>query len=78
MVERGRFDLILFGHTHRPLTMRMGKALVINPGETCGLMSGRPTCAVVDLDAMSSSIIDISAFGSGRGGGPAVGVSPRG
>ena len=26
---QGRFDLVLFGHTHRPLTMRVGKALVV-------------------------------------------------
>ncbi|TFH30492.1 MAG: YfcE family phosphodiesterase, partial [Deltaproteobacteria bacterium] len=35
---QGRFDLVLFGHTHRPLTMRVGKALVVNPGESCGLV----------------------------------------
>ncbi len=30
------FDLILFGHTHRPATMRVGKALVVNPGRRAG------------------------------------------
>lgn len=54
--EGGKYDLILFGHTHRPLTMRIGRALIINPGETCGFLSGTPTCAVVDLDSMEASI----------------------
>ena len=56
---RGRFDLVLFGHTHRPLTMRVGKALVLNPGEACGLVRGKNTCAVVDLATMEPWILDI-------------------
>jgi len=59
LAERGRFDLVLFGHTHRPLTMRMGKALVLNPGESCGLLGGRRTCAIVDLETMASRIAEI-------------------
>lgn len=58
--EGGKFDLILFGHTHRPLTMRVGRALVINPGEACGFMSGRSTCAVIDLETMAARILDVS------------------
>jgi len=56
---QGRFDLILFGHTHRPLTMRVGKALVVNPGESCGLVRGKSTCAIVDLATMEPRIVEI-------------------
>lgn len=56
---RKGFDLVLFGHTHRPLTMRVGKALVVNPGESCGLMRGKSTCAIVDLDTMEPRIVEI-------------------
>lgn len=59
IAERGRYDLVLFGHTHRPLAMKVGRALVVNPGEACGYLSGRPTCAVVDLDALEARILDI-------------------
>jgi putative phosphoesterase len=58
---RGRFDLVLFGHTHRPLVMRVGRALVLNPGEGGGHVSGRATCAVVDLETMEARILDIPA-----------------
>lgn len=75
--EGGKFDLILFGHTHRPLTMRVGRALVINPGEACGFMSGRPTCAVIDLETMSARILDsIADNGNGEIGAP--GAAGRG
>lgn len=61
------FDLILFGHTHRPATMRMGKALVVNPGEACGLMSGRRTCAIVDLSTAEARIVDLPGEGGETG-----------
>ncbi len=60
IAERGRYDVVLFGHTHRPLTMKVGGALVVNPGEACGYMSGRPTCAVVDLESLEARILEIA------------------
>lgn len=76
--ERGRFDLVLFGHTHRALTMRVGKALVINPGEACGFMSGRPTCAVVDLETMGARILGLDGIASCGGDGSASGAASGG
>jgi hypothetical protein len=61
----GRFDLVLFGHTHRPLTVRVGKALVVNPGESCGLLRGKNTCAIVDLATMEPWIMEIPLPGTG-------------
>ncbi|NJD62286.1 MAG: metallophosphoesterase [Deltaproteobacteria bacterium] len=72
--ERGKFDLVLFGHTHRPLTMHVGKTSVLNPGEACGFTSGRPTCAVIDLETMAFRILDAVADG-GKGGFRAPGAS---
>ena len=74
--ERGKFDLVLFGHTHRPLTMHVGKATVLNPGEACGFTSGRPTCAVVDLETMAFRILDAVAD-AGKGGFRAPGATGR-
>lgn len=69
-IAGGGFDLVLFGHTHRPVTMRAGSAVIINPGEACGFTSGRPTCAVVDLGTMGARILDIDN-GAGIGRYPA-------
>jgi len=65
LTGQGRFDLVLFGHTHRPLTMRVGKALVVNPGESCGLVRGKNTCAIVDLVTMEPRIVEIHLPGTG-------------
>ncbi len=78
--EGGKFDLILFGHTHRTLTMRVGRALVLNPGETCGFVTGRATCAVVDLDRMEPRILEIGPNrpeGVASSGGTAAGNRER-
>ena len=32
---------------------RRGTTLIINPGEACGWLSGKPSAAVLDLDAMT-------------------------
>ncbi|HBO69948.1 MAG TPA: metallophosphoesterase [Deltaproteobacteria bacterium] len=78
--EGGKFDLILFGHTHRPLTMRVGRALVLNPGEACGFVSGRATCAVVDLSSMEAGILDLFREEASEGDVPraAAGRNPEG
>jgi uncharacterized protein len=59
LAERGRFDLVLFGHTHRPLTMRVGRAMVLNPGESCGFLRGKHTCALMDLETMVARIVEL-------------------
>ncbi len=76
---RGRFDLVLFGHTHRPLTMRVGRALVLNPGESCGFLRGKHTCAIVDLSTMEPRLVElpVSETGNPSAAGRAPG-DPRG
>ncbi|HEX4565732.1 MAG TPA: metallophosphoesterase family protein, partial [Vicinamibacterales bacterium] len=32
MIQRYNTDIIVFGHTHKPLVERLGRQLVVNPG----------------------------------------------
>lgn len=48
LIESGLFDLVVHGHSHRASIRKIGKSLVINPGEVCGYLTGSPTCAVYD------------------------------
>lgn len=50
------YDLVIYGHTHEPLINRVGDTLVVNPGETCGWLYGKPSVALVDLDSMQAEI----------------------
>jgi len=47
IVENGNFDLVVFGHTHKPNIYRKGVTLVVNPGEVCGYITGKST--ILDL-----------------------------
>jgi len=58
LVDGGRYDLVVTGHTHRPLIERRGGTLLINPGEACGYLTGKRTLALVDLKEMRAEIVD--------------------
>jgi len=75
--EGGKFDLILFGHTHRTLTMRIGRAMVLNPGEACGFVTGRATCAVVDLDRMEPRILEVGPNRASDAAASALGAAGK-
>jgi putative phosphoesterase len=52
----GRYDVIIFGHTHKPEVERRGGSLLINPGETGGWVSGKNTVAVLDTGNWEAEI----------------------
>ncbi len=53
-----RFDLVVYGHTHR-IDERRDGALLLNPGEVGGWLTGRKTAAVVDLASLAVEIFDL-------------------
>jgi len=52
-------DAVVTGHTHEP-EIRPGRPLWLNPGETGGWLTGRATCAVLDLATMEAEICEIA------------------
>ena len=44
----GAFDVVVFGHTHRPLAERRDGRLLVNPGEAGGWLRGKSTVALLD------------------------------
>ncbi len=59
LAASGRWDAVLYGHTHRVDNRRVGEALVLNPGEACGCLTGRRTAALLDLDALKAEVFEI-------------------
>ncbi|HID91490.1 TPA: metallophosphoesterase [Candidatus Bathyarchaeota archaeon] len=55
----GRYDVVCRGHSHEAGAQREGGALVINPGEACGYLSGSRTVAVIDLERLEAAIFRI-------------------
>ncbi len=52
-------DVVISGHTHEASFETRDGVLYVNPGEACGVLSGRATVAMVDTDTMSVEIIEI-------------------
>ena len=59
LAASGAWSLVVYGHTHR-VDVRPGPTPVINPGETCGWLTGRPTAAVVDLETGQAEILELA------------------
>jgi len=57
--QSARYDLILYGHTHRVDYRREGGMVILNPGEVCGWVTGSPTCALVDLDPLRVEVLTV-------------------
>ncbi|MSU60310.1 MAG: metallophosphoesterase [Candidatus Staskawiczbacteria bacterium] len=49
MAESGKYDLVFYGHTHRPWEEKLGQCRLINPGEVAG-QRFKPTFALYDTE----------------------------
>jgi putative phosphoesterase len=58
LVKSGAYDLVVRGHNHKAEIVE-GKTLVVNPGETCGYLTGRQTVALIALDKMQAQIVEL-------------------
>ena len=59
LADSGYFNAIVHGHSHfRGIQIR-GKTLMVNPGETCGYLTGKPTLAILDTEKNEAKIIEL-------------------
>ena len=59
LASSNKFDIIVYGHTHEPEIKQIGKSIIINPGECCGILSGISTIAILDTKKMEAKIINL-------------------
>ena len=60
LLEVESHDILITGHTHEAKIYRKGQTLVINPGETCGLLTGKSTIAILDTEKFEAEIIELN------------------
>jgi len=60
IVNSNYYDVVIHGHTHKAEIYRIGKTLVVNPGEACGYLSGRATIAILDAEKCEAKILEIN------------------
>ena len=60
LASSGKFNIILSGHTHALKYKKLDNgALILNPGEVCGYLTGKSTFAIIDTDKMDAEIIEL-------------------
>lgn len=52
-------DVLVFGHTHKPMIERRGDTLLINPGESGGWLHGKATVALFDPESGEAKIVPL-------------------
>lgn len=52
-------DVLVFGHTHRPLVEKRDGTLLVNPGEAGGWLRGRSTVALLDPETLEATILPL-------------------
>ncbi|MDD5055609.1 MAG: metallophosphoesterase [Candidatus Peribacteraceae bacterium] len=53
----GKYDVVLYGHTHASLIEKRGKVLVVNPGSSHGFEEGPPSVAILDTKTREAEIV---------------------
>ena len=53
------FDVVIYGHNHQYEINKIGKTLIINPGECGGWLTGKSTIAILELADLSVDIIHL-------------------
>ncbi|HMK43944.1 MAG TPA: metallophosphoesterase [Dissulfurispiraceae bacterium] len=59
LAASGMYDVVVYGHTHEPVIKTVGNTLVLNPGEACGWLYGKPTVALLNLDNLNAEIVPL-------------------
>lgn len=59
LIDSGSYDVVVHGHTHGAKIYRKGKTLVVNPGETCGYLTEKPTIAILNSKTLDVKIVPL-------------------
>jgi hypothetical protein len=59
LADSGHFDLVIYGHTHKPDVRKVKYTLIVNPGEAGTWLYGTSTVALADLNKMEAEIIEL-------------------
>ena len=57
LFQKQVYDVIIYGHTHKLDIRKNDKTLLINPGESCGILSGDSTILTLDTSTLEYSVI---------------------
>ena len=59
LIDPGRVDLLIYGHTHQLDFSERGDMQIINPGTVAGVLAGAKTCAIFDTGTRKAEILEL-------------------
>jgi hypothetical protein len=59
IIGSGKYDLVIYGHTHKQDIRKVGRTLVINPGESTDWLTGQPWVVILNPDDMKPEEISL-------------------
>ncbi len=59
LADSGHYDIVIYGHTHKPVVRKIKNTLVINPGEAGSWLYGKSSVAIADLSNMTAEVISL-------------------
>lgn len=59
LADSGHYDLVIYGHTHKPEVKKAKDTLIVNPGEAGSWLYGKSTVAIVNLSDLTAEIIGL-------------------
>jgi len=55
----GKYDVVIYGHTHKIDIRKAASSLIINPGEAGGWLTGKKTVVILNTDDLSYRICEL-------------------
>jgi len=61
IASTGKYNVVMYGHTHEVDVRKImnGKVLLLNPGEVFGMLSGKSTIALLELETLEVQVIKL-------------------
>jgi len=59
LLNSQKYDYVVTGHIHQQKIEQVGKTTLINPGETCGYLTGKKTIALLNLETKEIESIEL-------------------
>ena len=59
LAKSGKYDYIIYGHTHKQDIRKEGRTMIINIGETGGWLTGKCNIGILDTNSGEIKIIEI-------------------
>jgi putative phosphoesterase len=58
-IASGKYDIVVYGHTHFKDIRTVGKTLIINPGEATDWLSGKGQLVILDTESLKTKEMEL-------------------